>query len=256
LPVERVVRTTEGDAQFRFVDGAGTSRLARMTTFVPGRLVRHVPPSAELRHEVGATLAHLTTALADFIHPYADRRVIWDLRHADAAARLRPTDADDLVRSTLEHFESAVRPALAALEVTPVHNDFTDDNVLVGADDHTISGIIDFGDMTTTHRVSDLAITLTTHLGKGAKAFEPATDVVVAYHHVSPLADGELALLYDLVRTRIAMRIAISEWRASRFPANREYILRRTAAAWLLLRTLRPEAYSRITDQLRSAVAA
>jgi Ser/Thr protein kinase RdoA (MazF antagonist) len=50
--------------------------------------------------------------------------------------------------------------------------------------------------------------------------------MIAAYHAVLPLEPAEFSVLFDLITTRMAMTIVISSWRAARYPANRNYILR------------------------------
>ena len=64
-----------------------------------------------------------------------------------------------------------------------------------------------------------------------------------------------MSLIYDLVRTRTALHIVISEWRSARFPENRKYVMRKTPRAWSLLRAMpdaaEPEATARLIENCR-----
>ena len=62
--------------------------------------------------------------------------------------------------------------------------------------------------------------------------------MIAAYHAVLPLEPAEFSVLFDLIATRMAMTVVISSWRAARYPANRNYILRNNAAAWARLRRM------------------
>ena len=61
---------------------------------------------------------------------------------------------------------------------------------------------------------------------------------LVGHHAVLPLEAAEFGVLFDLIITRMAMTIVISSWRAARYPANRNYILRNNAAAWARLQRM------------------
>jgi 4-aminobutyrate aminotransferase-like enzyme len=122
----------------------------------------------------------------------------------------------------LDRFAHHVAPALAALPAQAVHNDANEHNVLVDGD-HVV-GLIDFGDLCRAPRVCGLAVAgayaiagaLAGHRGDpGALG-----DVVAGYHAVAPLTPGELALLPDLVRTRLAVSIVLAAWQSSRDPGN------------------------------------
>ena len=62
--------------------------------------------------------------------------------------------------------------------------------------------------------------------------------MIAAYHAVLPLQPAELCILSDLIATRMAMTVVISSWRAARYPANRNYILRNHDAAWTRLQRM------------------
>jgi Ser/Thr protein kinase RdoA (MazF antagonist) len=53
-----------------------------------------------------------------------------------------------------------------------------------------------------------------------------------------PLSAEEIDLMPLLVRARLAMTALITNWRASLYPHNRDYILRNAPAAWAGLAAL------------------
>ena len=113
-----------------------------------------------------------------------------------------------------------------------MHNDFSPDNTLISADASQVCGIIDFGDVTVTALVNDVAIAAAYQLSDEPDLLAPALDLIAGYHATTPLTAGELDLLPDLILARIVARIVISEWRAERFDENRAYVLRNTPRAW------------------------
>lgn len=242
VPVQRVIQTTTGDAEVVVRAADGSTRLARMTSFLEGRLLRSVPSSAPLRENLGRVLARLGQELSDFTHPAASRPLLWDLWQADQVRLLLddldPLDGRELLVECLDHFEADIRPRLARLRRQMIHNDLSGDNVLVAEDGVTVAGILDFGDAVVTQLINDLAVAATNQLAPDDDPLAPALDFVRGYHRVVALTEPELALLYDLVRLRITIRIVVTEWRSLRFPENREYIMRNTPGAWSLLRAM------------------
>jgi Ser/Thr protein kinase RdoA (MazF antagonist) len=113
-----------------------------------------------------------------------------------------------------------------------------------------VAGVIDFGDMTATQIINDVAVAASNQVVVGEDPFGPAIDLVRGYHAVEPLSVAELGVLYDLVRTRIAMRIIIGEFRGRRFPENRTYIMRNTAHSWSLLDHLPADAAPAVAERL------
>jgi Ser/Thr protein kinase RdoA (MazF antagonist) len=112
-----------------------------------------------------------------------------------------------------------------------IHGDFNPHNLLADpADPRHLTGILDFGDMTLSHRICDLAVA-------GSYLIDPADPaallgpLVAGYHRVNPLAPEELDLLPDLVTARLVTTLTISAWRAARYPTNAPYILRNAAVS-------------------------
>lgn len=268
LPVQRVIPSLSGAAEVVLEDVAGAdARLVRMTTFLPGRLLREVPSSAGLRRDIGATLARLSLALRDFTHPDARRTHRWDLQNA---ARLRPL-LDELpglapglrgrLAAALDRFESVVRPALASAPVQVIHTDFHGDNLLAWDDGSAVRGVLDFGDSLVGPVAQDVAVAACYQLGAGGAAsgertdlLAPALDVVAGYHAADPLRPADLPLIAELIAARLAVRIIVSQWNAAREPANSAYLLRRTPQAIAQLDAYCAIPREAVIGRLRSAV--
>lgn len=242
VPVQRVIRTTAGDAELVVRTADGATRRARMTSFLEGRMLRAVPSSAPLRENLGRVLARLGQELSGFSHPAGSRPLLWDLWQADQVRLLLddldPLDGRELLVECLDHFEADIRPRLAPLRRQMIHNDMSADNVLVAEDGVAVAGILDFGDAVVTQLINDVGVAFTNLVAPDGDPLAPALDLVRGYHRVVALTEPELALLYDLVRLRITIRIVVTEWRSRRFPDNYEYIMRNTPGAWGLLRAM------------------
>lgn len=255
--VQEVVATAAGRPLASFVDADGNRRLARLATFIEGRTLRGAATDAPLRRRLGAALAELALAFRDFDHAAAGRDLSWDLRHAGRMRamldELGPSDRRAVLRHCLERFDAETVPRLDRLPAQVVHNDLSKDNTVLAEDGRI--GVIDFGDVVRTQRVNDLAVAMADHLGDPeAGAFAPAVDLARGYAGVEPLLPGEAALLYELVRARIATRIVGGEWRAARFPENGEYLGRNVERLWGVFVRL-PEAPSAADAALLEALA-
>ena len=170
-------------------------------------------------------------ALKGFEHAASDHVLLWDLKQAGGLAGLIEHIPDVSLRRKcqrlLQRFIENIEPGLAALRTQVIYNDLNPSNILVDpANPEMITGIIDFGDMVRSPLVVDVAVGAA-YLCKDDD--EPLADVLrflQGYDKVCQLQDREKMLLFDLLITRHVMTIIITNWRATRYPDNREYILR------------------------------
>jgi hypothetical protein len=236
LMVPKLVAATDGKVEITVQMADGRNSIMRMLSWLDGVPVAKVRVSSALRRDMGRTLARLGLALRDFDHPRAAQDIQWDIKNA---SRLRPLIAslpDDRIRGQmfreLDHFDAVVQPALADLRRQVVHNDLNLHNVLTTPQNaDLVSGVLDFGDMVRTPLVIDLAVAAAymTHHDEGA--LPSVMEMVAAYHTVLPLQRDEISLLRDLIVARLVTTVAITEWRAARYPQNAPYILRNNGPA-------------------------
>jgi hydroxylysine kinase len=243
FPCPRVIRTREGDTRCWYEDGAGTRRVARLLTFMPGRTLRSSARSRAQRVAYGRMAARLGLALREFTHPAARRPLIWDLRHVGKTLELLGELPDLVERDTIAELVERIEMLLAIrfqrLRQQVIHNDLNDQNVLVDpADETAIAGIIDFGDLVHTALVADVAIVAADQVvgcgaydgglvgaagGDRGSVRDSIADIVMAYHDITPLQPMELVLLNPLIAGRILTDVLIASWHRRRNPAGTHY---------------------------------
>ena len=231
LPCPRVVRAHGGHSRVRFIDERGTERTARLLTYLPGRPLGRTQHSQRLRAECGRLGGRLIHALHTFDHPAAHRAIVWDVRHAAYLARLLDQQPDfpypQEAVAVLKRIVPRIDSQLPRLRQQIVHNDLNPNNILV-AETGALTGIIDFGDMTYTAVIADVAVTAAEHIpqdcsaGSG-EAGASVFDVANAYHESVPLTGQELAMLPTLVAARLVANLVVHEWHLYRNPAGDHY---------------------------------
>jgi Ser/Thr protein kinase RdoA (MazF antagonist) len=227
LPCPRVLRERTGSTHVRFVDECGTERTARIVTFLPGQILGASTRSRGQRVACGHIGARLSLALRGFRHAAAQRTIVWDVRHTTHMRRLLaelphfPYHA--AAHELLDRIVPPIESRLPHLRHQMVHNDLNPLNILVDpADEERVSGVIDFGDMTHTALIADVAVCaaelIPPECSDPAQAHESVLDVVRAYHASLPLLTEELALLGALLAARLLMTLVIHEWHVQRNP--------------------------------------
>jgi hydroxylysine kinase len=254
LPIPRVFPALNGARELDIAFDDGSARVVRLLSFMSGIPMHAVEGSTLLWRDLGQSAAKLAQGLRDFRHSGVNHRLLWDLQHA---AELRslidavPVDRRSVVEHFLGGFEARALPVLPGLHQQPVHNDLNPYNIVVDPNNQErISGIIDFGDLTSTARVNDLAIAAAYQVADSEDPLAPPCEMIAAYHAISPLDPTEFDLLFDLIATRLVM---ISSWRAVRYPENRDYILRNNNAAWARLTRIVKVSRIEATRQIQRA---
>jgi hydroxylysine kinase len=240
LPVPRLVPTRAGAADWVLAPENETPRIIRVLSFLQGVPFHSVLASPALRRNLGAETARLDLAMRGFFHPAAGHELMWDLKHASRVGDLLVHIQDEarraLAQSYLDIFETHALPKLPHLRAQVIHNDLNPHNVLVSPDDHSrVAGIIDFGDMVHAPLINNLAVAAAYQVRSGSHPLETAAEMIAAYHRVLPLEPEELDILFDLITTRMVLTVAITGWRAARYPENAPYILRNSPQAWAAL---------------------
>jgi 4-aminobutyrate aminotransferase-like enzyme/Ser/Thr protein kinase RdoA (MazF antagonist) len=212
LRVAQVLR--RNGAALRAVVETPQGRLvARVLEFLPGgTFTRTGWLSPAVAARMGRLAAQVSLALDGFEHPGLARRLQWDLRSAaEVVELLAPAITDSAER---EAVLVAARTAWAAvvevadqLPVQAGHFDLTDDNLVRGADGLP-DGVIDFGDVSASWRVAELAVTISGLLHHSGPLVETVLATVRGFHALRRLSSAEVDALWPLVVLRGAVLVA------------------------------------------------
>jgi hydroxylysine kinase len=258
LPVPRLFPVGDGGYEAPLELADGTTSIVRLLSYLRGEPLHKVGGSPRQIQELASCLAELDLALRTYIHPAADHDLLWDLKQASRLrgllVHIADVDRRTLATRFLDAFEAHALPVLPGLRAQVIHNDFNPHNVLVDAHDpERVTGILDFGDIVHSPLINDLAIAASYQLSDPRGPLPALAEFVAGYHSVVPLTEVEIDILFDLVAARQVMTVAITEWRASRYPANRTYIMRNNPRAWAGLESFAPLAREEAQKVLRRA---
>ena len=240
LGLQRVIATTAGTDITTWEHGA-SQHAVRLLTYLPGELYSASASSPALLESLGSFMGRLSQALKGFCHPAAFRPgFLWNLDEAmavkDWLADVAP-ERRDLASRIFARYEQRVLPKRALLRGAVLHQDANDNNIVVDTASGSVTGLIDFGDMTHGRQVNELAVTLAYALLDVEDVYKSALPLIAAYARQFALEESEAEVLFDLVAARLAMSVCISSHRAKAFPDN-DYLLVSQAPAFRLLERL------------------
>ena len=221
--VPAVVPTVQGAAHGEIASSDTRYRL-RVMTWVAGELLESGELDRPIVERFGAALARLGRALEGYSHRGENTVLAWDLQRVvdlrSLVDNIDDTQTRAAVSSAIDDYASRVAPVKLSLPSQVIHGDANPGNVLVTDDG---IGFIDFSDSVRAPRVFDLAIAAAYLRPKGDDPSVLIAPFVSAYQSAAQLEPLELALLFDLIRARMATTITMLYWRLSARDADDPY---------------------------------
>jgi 4-aminobutyrate aminotransferase-like enzyme/Ser/Thr protein kinase RdoA (MazF antagonist) len=224
----RVCKTGSGASITEIVSTAGTHHFLRMLTYLPGNIMGDVckqTHSLELMENIGAFLGSMDKTLATFQHPALYRYIIWDPRNCldliETIEHIDDTEQRNLVHHFLLQFQSEAISLLPKLPMQVIHNDANDYNLLVNDELQQATGLIDFGDIVFTSRISELAIAIAYAIHYKEDPLATAAALTRGYHNTYPLNEEECKALFYFITARLCTTVAISMQQLKLNPDNK-----------------------------------
>lgn len=211
------------------VEVAGHRHSVRLLTWVEGTpLSGRDHLSATTARQVGSLAGRVCAALARFDHPGAHHPGQWDLRRSaevvSALVGALPAAQSQQVVALSAAAAAAIAPLADELPEQVIHADITDLNVVAdpGPDARPVPrGLIDFGDLMSSWRAGEVAVTICALLVKDRRApLRIAADVLAGFVAEQPLSDAEVAAVWPLVAARACAGIVSTAAQLAHEPDN------------------------------------
>ena len=141
----------------------GNKRYVRLFKWIEGRIYSSVNPKTdELLFSLGEIAGAVTNSLVGFNHPYAKRKIEWDIAQA-IWVKKHVNIFNQTERKLIEYFLKLFQENIDVYNTfrkSVVHNDVNDNNVIVTENlkNPKVKSIIDYGDAVFTQTINDLAI--------------------------------------------------------------------------------------------------
>ena len=243
VPCQLPVATIDG-REMLDVGRDGAPTLARLLTWLPGRPLATIAPSArsdELLHDLGRMMGRVATALGPFDHPAAHREFQWSPERGLAVIAAHAPAVDDPDRAALlarwAERLVALDETMPGLRHGVIHNDANDHNVLIDDDDRWVAGLLDFGDVVHSVVVAELAVAAAYAALEADDPLAVIAAVREGFEETCPLRADERSVIVELVALRLATSVALSAHQ-SRLDPDDAYLTVSEAPAWALLANL------------------
>ena len=225
-PVPRLGRNGE---YLQLATVNGDELFVRLITYLDGDTLtgeQYLAP--QLRTDLGRLAGQAAHALEGFEHPGLTPGGQWDLMHGVTFVRtylesVSEPERRQLIGESIDQIEAVLARVEGDLRVRTIHNDVTDDNT-VGSPDHAgrirPEGIIDFGDLSRSWLVGDVAMTAACILRHQVDHPFATLDAIRAYHQIVPLTQADVSALWPLVVLRGAVLVVAGDHQAVLDPDN------------------------------------
>ncbi|XP_065051371.1 hydroxylysine kinase-like [Rhopilema esculentum] len=240
----------EGDSVWKAVVGRNSEiklvikHYIRLLSFVDGKTMKDFEIEDKLLIQVGDLAATVCKALEGFSHPILiEKRDIWDLKNLLWLNSPQYLDAimnkenHGMVVKCFQLFQDNFLSVAENLPKQTIHADINASNLITEIIDSkaTIVGLIDFGEVTYSFRVCEIAICMAyMSLLRPNDCLKDVGLVLSGYLSKEPLTDLELKVLYYGVIGRLAQSLTMGNYQYSLDPGN-EYLLTTSQTGWKVL---------------------
>jgi 4-aminobutyrate aminotransferase-like enzyme len=229
----------------QFTDGSyskilnidGGKCICRMLSFLDGDFLGDAKPTKELFQSFGIFLAKIDLNLQKFKnYTIMAKKCEWDIQYLNLNTKYINDIPNAKDRNTVSYFfqqfEENVKPLLSELRKQIIHNDANEWNVLTKNGE--ISGIIDFGDLTHSLLINELAVAITYACYDKENPLEWASIILTSYHSKLPITEDEIKVLYYLIAARLVISVCNSAHSRKTNPEN-TYASVSEKSAWKML---------------------
>ncbi|KAM4036157.1 hydroxylysine kinase isoform 1-T5 [Anomaloglossus baeobatrachus] len=230
--------------------------MVRLLTYLPGTPAAEIKSTPEILFEVGKLAGILDETLTKkFQHSYKksfDRgEFIWNLSNTPLLRKYTYAIKEENLRLKIEEvinqFENSVKQNLKMFRPCINHGDLNDHNLLLekinasnenNRNQYRVSGILDFGDMSSGYYVYEVAITIMYMMIESADPLPVGGYVLAGFESVFPLTKEEKAALFTLVCCRFSQSLVMARYSVLLCPQNEEYLMITAKTGWKHLMTL------------------
>jgi 4-aminobutyrate aminotransferase-like enzyme/Ser/Thr protein kinase RdoA (MazF antagonist) len=232
----KIIHTKDGENIY-YSSSGGTKEYTMLYTFLEGEILADSKLDDALVSDFGRVLAELDYQLQDFDPGMVlVNESIWDLKNfskcRDYFKFIKDRNLKRIIHYFIHQLESKYFEFNWKLRKSWIHGDANSGNVLVA--NGRISGIIDFGDITHSYLINEVAIALSYALSNNEDPLYLAYVFLKAYNRKLTIEEIELEYLYDLIAGRLCITYTMAAYKSSLFPDEPYYTISQRGAENLL----------------------
>ena len=236
----------DNESYSHITDSNNRQHILRLLNFVTGEFLKDIEvKNIKAYFNVGQFIGKTDAAFSTFSHAASNRSNIpWDMKNTHTIMPLSKYITDPAKRRLVDYFFSQytthVYTKLIMQRMSIVHGDMHGKSILVEnneAGDIAVSGAIDFGDMTQTYTICNLATAAADVFLDAKDPIGAIAQLVKGYHFQWPLHEAEVELLYYLIANRMCTYACMSAYTSQINPDNK-HAHQKVASNWKGLRNL------------------
>lgn len=252
IPIQNI------SGKFHSLETLGESKhVVRLLEYIPGKVFHSVPHPDRLFYQAGMFIARIDSALKGIKHEgILNRQSVWMLNNFPQLEQflyvIKDEHHKDIVEQVLEAYQKKFVVNQDQFERGVIYGDFNEHNIIVSRKDdnlkdYDIAGIIDFGDISYSYYVFELAIAMA-YMMLESNDLDTGGLVIAGYSMLRLIPPHEKAVLKVSIAARLCQSLVLGLY-TSTVDEQNKYILSSQARGWGVLEALWAEKDKDILDR-------
>lgn len=214
--------------------------IIRVLSYLKGNFLGEIQVTDDILTSLGELVGNLSKHLKNYSNDsISSRKWEWDIQYLNLNKKflkyIEDPNERKIVLYFFQQFEETVFPMLDQLRTSIIHNDTNEWNILKSKNGKL--AIIDFGDLTNSQLVNEIAIAMTYASYDKKRPLYSASTVLKAYNKIIKLTDQEISIIYYLMAAKLSISVCNSAYSKKINPKNK-YALISEKSAWRMLKYL------------------
>jgi 4-aminobutyrate aminotransferase-like enzyme/Ser/Thr protein kinase RdoA (MazF antagonist) len=214
--------------------------IIRVLSYLKGKFLGEIQVNDNMLNSLGELVGNLNKHLKNYSNDsISSRKWEWDIQYLNLNKKflkyIEDPNEKKIVLYFFQQFEENVLPILDQLRTSIIHNDTNEWNILKSKNGKL--AIIDFGDLTNSQLINEIAIAMTYASYDKKNPLDSASIVLNAYNKIIKLTDQEISIIYYLMAAKLCISVCNSAYSKKVNPKN-TYALVSEKNAWSMLKYL------------------